>query len=169
MRALLDDGPRNSRDVLTALAALQFTPKQARRAREQLGVLTERAGNGKAMHSTWRLPDGKATAARNGRNPGAANHPEQGTPAGQHLQPPADVSEGEQRRHRARVAAFLALGHDTTTASAVADALVARDRAGRPAEGSCAECQNLARRQCPATPRPAIEIHECWARRQGTP
>lgn len=190
LRTLLAGGPRNSRDVLAELAARQFTPKQARRARERLGVLIERAGNGKGMHSAWRLPSGKATAPTGGSTTSTAStarassrilappgRADQSLPGGLPLPTPTASTtastttgnEGEQRRHRARVLAFMALGNDATTAQAVADALVGRDRAGLRALGSCAECQNLARRQCPATPRPVTEIHECWTRRQSTP
>jgi len=75
----------------------------------------------------------------------------------------------EQRRHRGRVEVFVARGIDAGTAAEVADALVLADRSGRPAFGSCAQCQNLLRGNCPATPKPVIEIHECWYRRQDTP
>lgn len=160
LHTLLAKGPRNSRDVLAELAALKFTPKQARRARERLGVLIERAGNGRAMHSTWRLPGEAATADTTAAAPADAA-PEAPAARG--------AMGGEQPRHRARVQAFMAMGHDADTARAVADALAARDRSGRSATGSCAECQNVALRQCPATPRPVTEIYECWSRRQCTP
>lgn len=167
--ALLAIGPRNSRDVQVWLRALQFTPKQVRLARERLGVVIERAGNGRAMHSTWRLPSDGATADA---TPVAATIDNATVPPTD-ATPEAPVSReakvGEQLRHHARVQAFMAMGHDADTARAVADALVGRDRAGRPAAGSCAECQNIALRQCQATPRPATEIHECWSRRQCTP
>jgi len=55
LRALLADGPKPSREVAAALGGEGFTPKQIRRAREQEGVVIERAGNGRAMRSTWRL------------------------------------------------------------------------------------------------------------------
>ena len=57
LRTLLGDGPRDSRAVLAAMVARQFSPKQARTAREKQNVIIERAGSGTDMRSTWRLPD----------------------------------------------------------------------------------------------------------------
>lgn len=180
LRDMLAGGPRQSREVLAELAALGFTTKQVRRARERQGVLIERAGNGLAMRSTWRLPGAEVaalTVAATG-TAGAAALPPLGpalapcgfpapSPARHH--PSAMLAEGEQRRHAARVRAFMGQGHDEATARCVADALVERDRRGEPGAGSCAECQNIALGSCPATPRPVIEVHGCWARRQCTP
>ena len=163
LRSLLGAGPRNSRDVLAAMAEQQFTPKQVRRARELQGIEIERSGNGADMHSTWRLPVGaadvmlgSAIAARTTDAP--AMH-----------RAAAGMKEGERRRHQSRVSAFTARGIDALTAWQVADALVVRDSHGLRASGSCAECQCVQLRICPTTPRPVIEIHECWYRRQCTP
>ena len=57
LRTLLGDGPRDSRAVLAAMALRQFSPKQARTAREKQNIIIERAGSGTDMRSTWRLPD----------------------------------------------------------------------------------------------------------------
>jgi len=55
LRTLLAEGSKPSREVAAVLGAEGFTPKQIRRAREREGVVIERAGNGRAMRSTWRL------------------------------------------------------------------------------------------------------------------
>ena len=162
LRELLAAGPRNSREVLAAMVDREFSPKQVRRARERQGILAERAGRGKTMHTIWRLPD-----------PGLEAAPESlpaievrfVAPVGN----PASATDEEHRRHGARVAAFIEGGLDALVAVKVADKLVARDREGSRAVGSCAECQSLALRQCPVTPRPVIEVHQCWYRRQGSP
>ena len=163
LRSLLHGGPRNSREVLASMMEREFSPKQVRRARERQGVLIERAGSGSAMHSVWRLPacipEGASAA---GDAPCTVDAPEM------HHSGPAP-NDGEHRRHRDRIGAFIAGGLDALTACELADKLVARDRAGLRASGSCAECQNLALRECPVAPRPVIEIHGCWYRRQCTP
>jgi hypothetical protein len=56
LRDLLAGGPRNSRDILAAMAERQFTRKQTRCAREKLRVVIQRAGSGVDMHSLWSLP-----------------------------------------------------------------------------------------------------------------
>ena len=66
LRALLAEGPKPSREVADALGAEGFTPKQIRRARELEGVVIERAGNGRAMRSTWRLSVSAAIPALGG-------------------------------------------------------------------------------------------------------
>jgi len=213
-------GPCNSRDALEAMAGHGLTPKQVRRARELLGVITQRAGSGTSMHSVWSLPPtmtnigtarvdesaeganevdeafvpeaaaGFPTVPRPGARAGGGDEADGGEDAyrsqrardrqdanceaAPHLKagPPAAVeglNDFEQRRHQRRVEEFIAKGIDAITAAEVANALVARDRDFRPAAGSCAECQNLLRGNCPATPKPVIEIHECWYRRQDTP
>jgi hypothetical protein len=80
-----------------------------------------------------------------------------------------DRTGHEQRRHQAQVAAFKGQGIDVQTAKSVADAPVTLDRAGMLATGSSVECQCVSLNCCPTTPRPAIEIHECWLRRHCTP
>lgn len=163
LHTLLLRGPSASREVLTSMAEQHFTPKQVRNARERLGIVAERSGNGADMRSTWRLPYGIPSAeSATGDAPGTIDAPEM-----LHSAPAPD--DGERRLHRARVGAFIAEGLDALTACELADKLVARDRGSLRAVGSCAECQNLALRQCPVIPRPVIEIHECWYRRQGTP
>lgn len=181
LRSLLSTGPRNSREVLAAMATWQFTPKQVRRARERQGIMVERSGNGAAMHSTWRLPDiahdNKNTAAAAGLSgcgavglrlslPSAVAG---SAPCTEMQWPDAHRTEGEQRRHQARVAAFIKRGIDARTAGNLADALVARDRDGLRGIGSCAECQCAELKNCPTTPRPVAEVHLCWYRRQCTP
>ncbi len=56
LTGLLAAGPRDSRDVLSALAAVGVSPKQARTARERLGVVVQRSGSGTHMRSRWSLP-----------------------------------------------------------------------------------------------------------------
>ena len=48
LRKLLADGPRNSREAISELAARGFTAKQVRRARERQGVVMARDGFGPA-------------------------------------------------------------------------------------------------------------------------
>ena len=55
LRALLSEGPRNSRDVLAELADRSFTAKQVRRARERQGVVIDRQGFGALAHTIWRV------------------------------------------------------------------------------------------------------------------
>ena len=56
LRKLLADGPRNSREAISELAARGFTAKQVRRARERQGVVMARDGFGPATRTTWRMP-----------------------------------------------------------------------------------------------------------------
>lgn len=163
LHTLLLPGPSPSREVLASMAAQHFSPKQVRNARERLGVVAERSGNGANMRSTWRLPDGPLNVA-----PGALNAPGTSDAPAAHHATPAPI-EGERTRHQARVEAFLLRGMNVSVARQVADALVARDSSGLRAVGSCAECQCVELRSCPTTPRPVTEIHACWYRRQCTP
>ena len=55
LRALLAEGPRNSRDVLAELADRSFTAKQVRRARERQGVVIDRQGFGALAQTIWRV------------------------------------------------------------------------------------------------------------------
>jgi len=55
LRTLLAEGSKPSREVAAVLGAEGYTPKQIRRAREHEDIVIERAGNGRAMRSTWRL------------------------------------------------------------------------------------------------------------------
>jgi hypothetical protein len=75
----------------------------------------------------------------------------------------ADLAEAELGRLNGHVEAFISSG--AAEARAIAVTLVVRDRGNVHALGSCIECQALERRECPATPRPAVEIHVCWYRR----
>lgn len=165
LHSLLLRGPSASREVLTSMAEQHFTPKQVRNARERLGIVAERSGNGADMRSTWRLPgaaEGKVLGRGDGDAPCADDAPA--------LHPHAlGRTADETRRHQARVEAFTTRGTDAATAGEVADALVARDRQGLRATGSCAECHCFLSRTCPTSPRPVTEIHECWYRRQCTP
>jgi hypothetical protein len=149
LHTLLLNGPNSSREVLALMAKRQFTPKQVRNARERLGILAERSGNGADMRTTWRLPNGSEGVAT-----GADG---------------AVCDEGRSRLHRARLGAFILNGMTVTEARALADALIERDRHAMPAMGSCAECQCIALKSCPTSPRPAAEVHVCWYRRQCTP
>jgi hypothetical protein len=196
LRELLADGPRLSREVLASMAARGITPKQVRRARELLGVVTQRAGSGTSMHSVWSLPPSKPNIGTSGveeirsvprvregiRAPVEApvemlknvkvcqavsvETKMETAAAFSALLTAVDLTVSEQHRHQVRIEAFRARGLDDLTASQVADALVGRDRAGLRATGSCAECQCIQLRTCPTSPRPVIEIHECWYRRK---
>ena len=78
------------------------------------------------------------------------------------------LTDAEQHRHQARVDVFTARGLGAHTAQVLADALVDRDRDGQRATGSCAECQCPQLNICPTSPRPPIEIHQCWYMRRDT-
>ena len=79
------------------------------------------------------------------------------------------LTNAEQHRHQARVDAFTTRGLAATDARKLADSLVERDRDGLRATGSCAECQCVELKACPTTPRPTLEIHQCWYMRRCTP
>ena len=187
--ALLLDGSRDSREVLATMANRGLSPKQVRRAREKLGVVVERHGNGAAMRSTWCLPepaihahDDEAPVARivTTKASTKAPHFERGThgvqdgtkqtpalakaPAAVHHDSNGMWSEGECRRHTGRVDAFARRGIKLDVARQVADLLVVADRENRHAYGSCAQCVSLNTSEC-SVPRPVVEVHVCWLRR----
>ncbi len=189
LRALLAQGARDSREVLAAMAERGLSPKQVRRAREKLGVVVARHGDGAAMRSTWYLPE-PAIHAHDDEAPLAGmvatkvstktHHFEFGTHGvrdGTQQTPalakaPAAVlhdtnglwSEGECRRHAGRVDAFGRRGIKLDVAHQVADLLVVADRENRHAYGSCAQCVSLNTSEC-SVPRPVVEVHVCWLRR----
>lgn len=86
------------------------------------------------------------------------------------LPPPSApcLTDAEHRRHQARVDVFTARGLVVTDARKLADALLDRDRGGLRATGSCVECQCVELKDCPTTPRPALQIHPCWYMRRCT-
>lgn len=81
--------------------------------------------------------------------------------------PAVDVgmTADEKLRTERRVVLFLERGADAQEARLTALALVQRDRTKPQQWGSCVECQNYVRRQCPVEQRPIAEVHECWLRR----
>ena len=79
------------------------------------------------------------------------------------------LTDAEQHRHQARIDVFTTRGLAATDARKLADSLVERDRDGLRATGSCAECQCVELKACPTTPRPTLEIHQCWYMRRCTP
>lgn len=81
----------------------------------------------------------------------------------------AGMTADEQRRTARRVVLFVERGADLDAARLTALALVQRDRTKPQQWGSCIECQNYVRRQCPADPRVIGELHECWWRRHDAP
>jgi hypothetical protein len=163
LRTLLLHGPSPSREVLASMAARHFSPKQVRNARERLGVVALRSGNGADMRSTWRLPAGASSVA-----PGALDATCTNDAPAPHRYAACRTAD-QKRRHQARVEAFTGRSMDASTARQVANALVARDSDGLRAFGSCAECQCVELRICPTRPKPVTEIHQCWFRRQCTP
>lgn len=188
LRALLANGARNSRDVLAAMATREFTPKQVRRAREKQGIVVRRSGSGVAMHSIWELPSLDSAEPRveviraHRRAPSAHSarpaKPTKGMlPSHQAEQsrdqrsdkPCAELTDAEHQRLEARIDVFTQRGLDLDSARKLADELVERDRSDKRATGSCIECQALAHRDCPAVPRPPVEIHQCWYLRKDTP
>jgi hypothetical protein len=161
LRNCLADGPRNSREVIAEMAASGYSAKQVRRARERQGVVARRSGCRGEMRSTWELPRVTAPEAR-----GDDRHEGDGQ---RHLDERGSLSEAERARLHGRIAAFIRRGLGADEARNVANALVVRDRGNVQAVGSCIECQAFERLECPAVPRPAIEIHQCWYRRAAGP
>ena len=180
LRELLSGGAQHSRDVVARMAAMQFTPKQVRGARERLNVVARRAGSGKTMHTTWELPPVPASAepVTEAAHPEVLHHQgtfvsgglvdQLGKPDAQHL------SDGEQRRADRRSEYFRTKGMTGHQASRLALLLATdRDRAGVRLT-SCAECQNLndrgecraEREGCAIAPRGAFELWHCYLARQ---
>jgi hypothetical protein len=187
LRALLENGPRNSRDLLADLERRGATPKQIRRAREKLGVTVQRFGFGNTMRSTWSLPDAiaGASSADAGRTVGGGRQLRRATarrsaPVSQERpaaeapilpRPDAHVAggltEAEANRMAARIEAFKARGlHPDAAARLALDLVLNRDRDTVHAKGSCIECQ--VSHECSRV-RPPQVIHQCWLRRQDTP
>jgi hypothetical protein len=63
LRHVLLGGARDSRYVLEVGTRVGLTPKQLRRARENLGVVVTRSGCREAMRSSWELPSEVSIAA----------------------------------------------------------------------------------------------------------
>lgn len=187
LQDLLAGGPKLSRDVIAALAAEGFTPKQLRRAREHLGVVVTRNGRGQDMRSSWGLPveipeapnsgdDGSIHAQRSVVRKGQVlGHVVPTVPAAANPSA-ASLRPFEEDRVARRTSLFVGKGLDITTARQVAVLLVTeRDRTGTRG-GSCFECQNLrSPRACIAAdagfgqgPRDAAEVWSCsYARLSG--
>ena len=56
LRRILSSGPLPSREAQRLMAVNGYTPKQTRKARENLSITTARTGYGAEMVSTWSLP-----------------------------------------------------------------------------------------------------------------
>lgn len=103
LRALLSQGPRNSRDMLTMMGERGFSAKVTRRAREKQGVVAQREGGGTDTRTIWRLPDGSdgggqagAPALSGQTTPTAPMTPEiQATAAGVDV-PPNAIDDAQQ-------------------------------------------------------------------------
>ena len=191
LQACLAEGPRSSRDVIAEMVTAGFTAKQIRRAREQLAVVVRRSGCRAAMRTFWSTPPaGQAQPLIEAHGDHASARPrarsqsqiraaqvgaggdDDGVEGGiqrHHDEPAAGLSEAERDRMSGRIAAFVTRGLGADEARAVAVALVVRDRGNDPALGSCIECQAFERQECPVTPRPATDVHQCWYRRAATP
>lgn len=188
LRAMLAGGPLQSRDVLAVLAVEGFTPKQLRRARENIGVAVTRSGRGKDMRSFWSLradvpavpePVGEESirahpgVVRKGYVPAPCLH----AGHGESEVAEANLQQFEHDRIAQRVPLFIAKGLDPLTARQVAVLLIVqRDRPGIRG-GSCAECQNMrSPKACTAAdagfaegPRPVTELWSCGYARIGGP
>lgn len=198
LTAILTPGPVESRAALAAMAAQGFTAKQTRRARERLGLIVHRVGYGPQTQSTWQLPaptcstqvetapvvpahrralsrgkmlsfvkvsehSARASRVRSVATSGTAQ-------VRNEVRAESLVAtEVEQRRIDRRVALFILRGLDRDTAGQLAQSLLQRDRTKGDAWGSCIECQNYVRQQCPVVQQPVAEIHECWLRRHEAP
>ena len=190
LRKLLADGPRNSREAISELAARGFTAKQVRRARERQGVVMARDGFGPATRTTWRMPmlppaPTPAPGGRQVRKAAVRVHVRTGTrELGAELanpcdpwiaqdstgqQPPADATLAELARLAGRVEVFQRRGSNPAEARDVALRLLASDRENRHALGSCAQCHSWRQGDCQLTPLPVTTIHVCWFRRTETP
>ena len=190
LRALLSEGPRNSREVLAELADRSFTAKQVRRARERQGVVMARDGFGPATRTTWRMPmlPPAPTPAPGGRQVRKAPVRVQVRTGTRELgaelanpcdpwiaqdstgqQPPADATLAELARLAGRVEVFQRRGSNPAEARDVALRLLASDRENRHALGSCAQCHSWRQGDCQLTPLPVTTIHVCWFRRTETP
>ena len=177
LRALLSEGPRNSRDVLAELADRSFTAKQVRRARERQGVVVDRQGFGAVTQTTWRLPLGpsasthaldgdhvRAGARNTGKTLRKPKIPEAST-----AQPAPAATSAEVARMAGRIEAFQHRGVAAQEAEDIAGRLLSADRENRHALGSCVQCWSWRQGECPLTPKPIAEIHFCWLRRLETP
>lgn len=181
LKDLLATGPRQSRDVTATMTRQGMTAKQVRRARERMGIVICRSGNGASMRSTWALP----VEVRGTRDTSPAlTFPDM---PGDAAERKAKVSESQEpsgmatstklyaeetSRIARRVPVFMARGLDRLLATDVATSLVVqRDRPGTRAV-SCVECQcytlhnTCAAAQYTGGPRDAREVWSCgWARR----
>lgn len=197
LATILAPGPVESKAAIVAMAAQGFTAKQTRRARESLGLVVHRAGYGPQTQSTWQLPaptrltqdeaapvvpaDGRAS--RRGKMLSLVKVAEHSARAST-VRPVATsdtaqvrkvraesqvATEAEQRRIDRRVELFIDRGLERNAANQLARSLLQRDRTKGDAWGSCIECQNYVRRQCPVVQQPVAEIHECWLRRHDAP
>jgi hypothetical protein len=171
---LLAAGAIDSRSAIAALRKTGASPKQIRSARERLGLVIVRQGNGRAMRSFWALPaiNELATATppvhqdTKSAQPAVPGAPDQGDGV-QFDGRSAAVSPADSRVTR-RVEFFQARGLGQVEAHDLATALEARDQAGGTAV-SCAECQCWVQPAWCSTRRPAIELHACTSSRRDGP
>lgn len=166
----LADGPRESQALHVLARAEGITPKMLRVARERLGVVIRRSGNGVRMRSTWSLPV-ESQKAR-GR-PLAVSMRGMEQPTGE----PSDAAglsfaDAERGRISRRIAFFMWKGLTKVAAHELAiHLLLERDRHGSRA-GSCIECQNWrpeGQRPCSEGQRQPGEIWDCSWRRHDAP
>jgi len=184
LRGLLTGGPLSGREATKRMAAAGHSPKQTRKAREWLSVVTERgSGFGPQSFTIWRLPEPREApvAPKEERlisaqvlpleNVAGRVHGSEScahTSGGSYTRSDDALTEVEARRVSIRIEVFQRRGVSAGEAHQIAHSLVAVDRAGRHAVGSCAQCQSWLRCEC-AERRPATEIHTCWRRRADTP
>lgn len=163
----LADGPRESQALHGLARAEGITPKMLRVARERLGVVIRRSGNGVRMRSTWSLPVGSREVP--GEPPAFSTRRMKSPSGGRSAAAGPGFTEAEQGRISRRIAFFMRKGLTEVAAHELAIHLVLeRDRHGSRA-GSCIECQNWrpdGQRPCSEGQRALTEIWNCsWARR----
>lgn len=160
MAELLAGGPIDSRSAIAVLSTTGASLKQIRSARERLGVVIERQGNGRSMRSFWALP-GASEPPADTRSSGA---PRDGVRV---EEPGAPVPAAPSRVAR-RLEFFQARGLGQLEAHDLAVLLEARDKAGGTVV-SCVECQCWVQRAWCSLRRPAIELHVCGGARLDGP
>lgn len=151
---LLAGGAIDSRSAIAVLSTTGASLKQIRSARERLGVVIERQGNGRSMRSFWALP---------GASEPPADTPSREAPEdrdGVRVEEPGAPAPAAPSRVARRLEFFQARGLGQLEAHDLAVSLEARDKVGGTVV-SCAECQCWVQRAWCSLRRPAIELHVC--------
>lgn len=175
---ILASGPKDSRDVSSAMQAAGISTKQTRTARERLALIVHRSGRREDARSVWALPSHAVEAASTYAQHHVQPMPERKvkvlarTADRPHLRKPEtpqvatvltkpDISgaavDSTERlpphlvaRVQRRAQIMQSRGLDSAVAQALSNALLQRDSEGSRGV-SCAECQNYdVRKGCTA-------------------